>query len=57
MTELIICVVIAVFMTAGLLVGAFAYGLKCGKAMQGDIPPMVEPKPSREEDVMGNPFD
>jgi len=58
MTELIICMAIASFMTAVLLTVAFAYGLKCGKAMQGDIPKMIEPKPdNREENVVGNPFD
>jgi hypothetical protein len=38
MTDLIIAMAIAVFLTTGLIAGAFSYGLRCGKAMQGDIP-------------------
>jgi hypothetical protein len=49
---------IAVFLTTGLIAGAFSYGLRCGKAMQGDIPKLVEKPEGRVEEVpMGNPYD
>jgi hypothetical protein len=58
MTDLIIAMAIAVFLTTGLIAGAFSYGLRCGKAMQGDIPKMVEKPEGRIEEVpMGNPYD
>jgi hypothetical protein len=39
--------------------GAFSYGLKCGKAMQGKIPPLVEPasNTAKQEIFQSNPFD
>jgi hypothetical protein len=58
MTDLIIAMAIAVFLTTGLIAGAFSYGLRCGKAMQGDIPKLVEKPEGRVEEVpMGNPYD
>jgi hypothetical protein len=58
MTELIIAMAVAVFLTTGLIAGAFSYGLRCGKAMQGDIPKLVEKPEGRVEEVpMGNPYD
>jgi len=58
MTELIIAMAVAVFLTTGLIAVAFSYGLRCGKAMQGDIPKMVEKPEGRIEEVpMGNPYD
>jgi hypothetical protein len=58
MTDLIIAMAIAVLLTTGLIAGAFSYGLRCGKAMQGDIPKLVEKPEGRVEEVpMGNPYD
>jgi hypothetical protein len=58
MTELIIAMAVAVFLTTGLIAGAFSYGLRCGKAMQGDIPKLIDKPEGRIEEVpMGNPYD
>lgn len=56
MIELAFGIIVAIIIVLVAFV-AFAYGLKCGLEMR-QIPPLVEPKTTtREEDVVGNPFD
>jgi len=53
-----ICVMVTALLTTALVLGVLAYGMKCGKAMQGDIPKLVEkPEGCVEEVPMGNPYD